>query len=125
MSPLIRKSRIRLGRKSGMRLCRLGIVTALFVTLVGNAHAQVQRMALGIGEYVARAGVDTLMRAFCIDPDRSEPKTSTVFTTGFGPSSGVRVQYGGRSYSADEAIRAGILEFRGAGMSGVVPHVKV
>ena len=108
-----------------MRFMRLACVTALFMALVGNAHAQVQRMALGIGEYIVRAGSEVLMRAFCMDLDRPEPKTSTVFTSGFGPSASVRVQYGERIYSAEEAIKAGILEFRGAGMDGVIPRVKV
>ena len=49
-----------------------------------RAEAQVQRMALAVGEYVARAGSEALVRAFCVDLGRPEPTPGTVFRHSYG-----------------------------------------
>jgi len=108
-----------------MRVSKLAAAVAWCAVLACQAEAQTQRMALAIGEYVARAGSDVVMKAFCIDPHLDEPTPATTFRYGFGAPGSVQIEYNGRTYSESEAVARGIVEFRGSDMSGVRIHPKV
>src|SRR5580658_4002894 len=117
---------MRLTRREGvMRLPKLTTVFLFFLMLSANANAQAQRMALALGDYIANAGSEVIMRAFCIDPEREAPISNTIFSNGFGAPNSVRIEYQGRSYSPSEAMAQGIGEFLGSDMSGVRFHPKV
>jgi hypothetical protein len=108
-----------------MRISKLTTALALFLALSASANAQFQRMALAIGEYVARAGADALISAYCIDPEREAPRNNTVFSHDYGSPGAVQVEYQGRAYSPQEASAAGIGDFVGRGVLGVVFRPKV
>jgi hypothetical protein len=108
-----------------MRIPRFAAAIAACFVLACNADAQAQRMALAIGDYLARAGSEVVMKAFCIDPTREEPTPATTFRYGYGSLDAVQVEYNGRTYPASEAIARGIGEFRGSDMSGVRFQPKV
>ena len=78
-----------------------------------SAEAQAQRMALAIGEYIARAGSEALVRAFCVDPGRPEPTPSTVFRHSYGTPNSTIITYQGKRYTPAQAAAAGIGEFVG------------
>jgi len=86
----------------------------LLVTVIlssGSLNAQVQRLALAFGEYVARAGASVEIPAFCIDPHREAPPKDTVFHYAYGASGSTVISYKGTDYSPAEAAAAGIGEF--------------
>jgi hypothetical protein len=70
-------------------------------------------MALAVGEYVARAGSEALVRAFCVDPGRPEPTPGTVFRHSYGNPDGTIITYMGKRYTPAQAAAAGIGEFVG------------
>jgi hypothetical protein len=98
-----------------MRRLSFLIASAALLAAPAVSPAQVQRMMLEIGESIARAGSDAIVRALCVDLGRKAPEASTAFRHSYGDPGSVVISYKGKDYSISEASAAGIGDFVGLG----------
>jgi hypothetical protein len=81
------------------------------IALPTNAHAQFQRLALALGEFIAQAGSSISIPSYCIDHDRDPPPENLRLPYAYGDPGSIVVSYNGHDYSPVEARTAGIGEF--------------
>jgi hypothetical protein len=81
------------------------------IALPTNAHAQFQRLALALGEFIAQAGSSISIPSYCIDHDRDPPPQNLRLPYANGDPGSIVVSYNGHDYSPVEARTAGIGEF--------------
>jgi peptidoglycan hydrolase-like protein with peptidoglycan-binding domain len=90
---------------------RLVFLFIALAVLPATSKAQIQRLALAFGEYVARAGSSVEIPTFCIDPNRKAPPENTVFHYSYGDAGSTVISYKGADYSPSQAAASGIGEF--------------
>jgi hypothetical protein len=90
---------------------RLAYLLITLALLSPSSKAQIQRLALEFGEYVASAGSSVVVPTLCIDPHRKAPPENTAFHYSYGDPGSTVISYKGTDYSVSEAAAAGIGDF--------------